>query len=100
MDQTCISETLILNISVVSGKYTGWRPVVAVFCNIFVSCYRYIMLSDSVIWLNKLGVNFSTLPIYFLKLTIVWACKRSLNEVTKKSKIMRAAYQWWPSLLP
>ena len=36
---------------------TGWRPVVAVFCNIFVSCYRYIMVSDSMIWLNKLGVR-------------------------------------------
>ena len=63
----------------------------------FVSCFRYIMLSDSIILLNKLGVNFSTLPIYVLKLTIV-----VYVPVTdpKKSKIMRAAYQWWPSLLP
>ena len=29
---------------------TGWRPVVAVFYNIFVSGDRYIMLSDSIFW--------------------------------------------------
>ena len=29
-------------------RYTGWRPVVAVFYNIFVSGDRYIMPSDSI----------------------------------------------------
>ena len=31
-----------------SMNYTGWRPVVAVFCNILFSCNRHIVLSDSI----------------------------------------------------
>ena len=54
---------------------TGGRPVVAVFffffCNNSFSCYRHIMLGDSIFWLNILGVNFITIPIYILKYTYV-----------------------------
>ena len=47
--------------------YTGWRPVVAVFCNILFSCNRHIVLSDSMFWFNKLGVNVVVLLSYFHK---------------------------------
>ena len=50
-----------------SMNYTGWRPVVAVFCNILFSCNRHIVLSDSIFWFNKLGVNVGTLLLYFFK---------------------------------
>ena len=45
---------------------TGWRPVMAVFCNIFFSCNRHVVLSDSIFWFNKLGVNVGSLLVYFL----------------------------------
>ena len=45
---------------------TGWRPVVAFFCNILFSCNRHIVLSDSIFWFNKLGVNVGILLVYFL----------------------------------
>ena len=57
----------------------------------FFSCSRHIVLSDSIFWLNKLGVNVGIILIYF---TIVCACDRSLNWVTKKHKITKEAYQW------
>ena len=44
---------------------TGWRPVVAVFCNILFSCIRHIVFSDSIFWFNKLGVNVGILLLYF-----------------------------------
>ena len=46
---------------------TGWRPVVAVFCNILFSCNRHIVFSDSIFWFNKLGVNVGILLLYFFK---------------------------------
>ena len=58
---------------------TGWRPVVAVFCNILFSCNRHIVLSDSIFWFNKLGVNVGILLLYFFKYTIVCACDRYLK---------------------
>ena len=49
------------------SNVTGWRPVVAVFCNILFSCNRHIVLSDSIFWLNKLGVNVGILLVYFFQ---------------------------------
>ena len=37
-----------------------WLP----FYVTFFSCYRHIMFSDLIVWLNKLGVNLGTIPIY------------------------------------
>ena len=46
---------------------TGRRPVVAVFCNILFSCNRHIVLSDSIFWFNKLGVNVGIFASIFFK---------------------------------
>ena len=45
--------------------YTGWRPVVAVFVTICFPVADIIVLSDSIFWLNKLGVNVGIILIYF-----------------------------------
>ena len=74
-----------------------WWPF---FCNILFSCNRHIVLSDSIFWFNKLGVNVGILLLYVFKQTIVCARDRSVKWVIKKHKIMKSAYQWWPSLLP
>ena len=81
-------------------KYTGWRPVVAVFVTICFLVTDIIVLSDSIFWLNKLGVNVGIVLIYFLKKTLVCTWDRSLSWVNKKQTIMKAAYQWWPLRLP
>ena len=82
--------------------FTGWRPVVAVF--FFVTYFLVtdiIVLSDSIFWLNKQGLNVGIILIYFFEIDyIVCVCDRSLCWVTKEHKIMKAAYQWWPLLLP
>ena len=48
-------------------KFTGWRPVVAVFYKILFSCNRHIVFSDSTFLFNKLGVNVGILLLYFFK---------------------------------
>ena len=35
------------------------------FLNILFSCNRHIVLSDSIFWFNKLGVNIVILLVYF-----------------------------------
>ena len=42
----------------------GWRPVVAVFCNIFLVTL-IIVLGDSIFWLFKVGVNVGITLISF-----------------------------------
>ena len=37
------------------------------FLNILFSCNRHIVLSDSIFWFNKLGVNVGILLLYFFK---------------------------------
>ena len=36
------------------------------FCNILFPCNRHIVLSDSIFWFNKLGVNVEFLLVYVL----------------------------------
>ena len=93
----CACNCTWVNISEIA---TGWRPVVAVFCNNPFLITEIIVLSDLIFWLNKLGVTVGIILNYFFKLTIVCACDRSLSWFTKKHKLMKAAYQWWPLLLP
>ena len=60
-------KTVCFSVKSIAYDSIGWRPVVAVFCNILFSCNRHIVLSGSIFWFNKLGVNVGILPLYFFE---------------------------------
>ena len=49
-------------------NYIGWRPVVAVFVTICFLVTDIVVLSDSIVWFNKLGVNVGIILIYFFEI--------------------------------